>query len=104
MPDHSPGHTADPGNIILNGHIDVPPERLDAVAAALPDHIALTRAEPGCLFFDVRPCPDVAGRFLVSERFTDQAAFDAHQARAKASPWAEVTDGIPRDYQITVAG
>jgi len=37
----------------------------------------------------------------VNELFADRAAFDAHQARGGASVWAEVTRGLPRDYQIT---
>lgn len=90
------------GTVTLTGHIDVPPERMDDVQAALPTHIALTLAEPGCQSFDVSPCPDVEGRFLVAEAFVDQQAFDAHQARTKASDWAKVTDGIPRDYSIRV--
>ncbi|MBO9400814.1 antibiotic biosynthesis monooxygenase [Shimia sp. R9_3] len=87
--------------IRLTGHIDVPSERQEAVAAALPAHIALTRAEPGCLSFDVTQDPANAGRYNFSELFVDQAAFDAHQARASASDWAAVTAGIPRHYQIT---
>lgn len=86
--------------IYLNGHIDVPQDRLDAVAKALPAHIELTRTEPGCLSFEVVPCKDIAGRYLVSEIFTDQAAFDAHQQRMKTSHWFTVTQGIPRDYTI----
>ena len=86
--------------IKLTGYIDVPADRLEAVTAALPDHIALTRAEPGCLSFEVTPDPAQHGRFTVAERFTDRAAFDAHQARAGASPWAEITAGIPRHYQV----
>ncbi|WP_095589766.1 putative quinol monooxygenase [Actibacterium ureilyticum] len=86
--------------IRLTGHIDVPADRRAAVMAALPDHIRLTRAEPGCLAFDVTPDPSVPGRLLVSELFTDQTAFDAHQARAGASDWAQVTAGIPRHYSI----
>ncbi|CUH53385.1 putative quinol monooxygenase [Shimia marina] len=88
-------------NIRLIGHINVPSHRLDAVAAALPAHIALTRAEPGCLFFDVTPDITIAGRYNVCELFVDQSAFDAHQARAAASDWADVTARIPRHYQIT---
>jgi quinol monooxygenase YgiN len=87
--------------ITLTGYIDVPADRLDAVAAALPAHIALTRQEPGCLSFDVTPDADVPGRFNVAERFSSRADFDAHQARMKSSPWAEITAGIPRHYQIT---
>ncbi|MBB4007095.1 putative quinol monooxygenase [Allorhizobium taibaishanense] len=84
----------------MNGHIDVPQERLAEVEAALPLHIELTRAEPGCLSFQVTPCPDVPGRFLVAESFADQTSFEAHQARTKASAWFAATQGIARDYQI----
>ncbi len=86
--------------IRLTGHIDVPPDRRAAVAAALPDHIRLTRAEPGCLSFEVTPDPETAGRFIVRETFRDRAAFDAHQARMRGSDWAVVTAGIPRHYRI----
>ncbi|HBF30269.1 antibiotic biosynthesis monooxygenase [Rhizobium sp.] len=88
--------------VYLDGHIDVPQARLDAVTAALPVHIALTRAEPGYLSFNVTPCTEVAGRLLVSEVFAHQAAFDAHQARTKASEWFQVTKDIPRDYKIRI--
>ncbi len=87
--------------IQLKGYMDVTPERIDAVTKAVGDHIALTRAEPGCLSFEVTPCPDVTGRFLVAETFADRAAFDHHQSRTSTSPWAEITAGLPRDYTIT---
>lgn len=84
----------------LTGYIDVPEDRLAEVSTALPNHIALTLAEAGCLSFEVTPDPDLPGRFNVAELFVDRAAFDAHQARAKASHWFAVTQGIPRHYQI----
>ena len=70
------------------------------VRAALPEHVRLTRAEPGCLRFDVTPTDDPLV-WAVSEAFTDAAAFEAHQARASASAWAHATKGIARDYQTT---
>ena len=69
------------------------------VRAALPDHVRLTRAEPGCVRFDVLPTDDPLV-WTVSEEFTDPAAFEAHQARAGASDWARATKGIARDYTI----
>ncbi|MDA5094841.1 putative quinol monooxygenase [Aliiroseovarius sp. KMU-50] len=87
--------------IVLTGYIDVPEDRLTAVSAALPAHISLTLAEPGCLSFEVLPDPDVPGRFNVSERFANRADFDAHQSRMKSSPWADVTKGIQRHYQVS---
>lgn len=86
--------------IKLSGHIDVPADRLDKVCIALESHIALTRAEAGCIRFEVTPCDTVAGRFQVSELFTDRASFEAHQARVQGSDWGTLTAGIPRKYQI----
>lgn len=87
--------------VVLTGYIDVPSERLPEVIAALPDHIALTLREKGCIAFSVTPDPKLPGRFNVSERFASKADFDAHQARMKASDWARVTAGIPRHYSIS---
>ncbi len=66
----------------------------------LPDHIRLTRAEPGCLKFEVFRSHSDPTRFAVSEAFRDRAAFEAHQARAAGTTWAKVTKDIPRDYKI----
>ncbi len=87
--------------IRLTGYIQVPDDRFSDVRAGLADHIRLTRQEPGCISFEVTENPDIPGRFDVAETFADKAAFDAHQTRIKASPWAEITAGIPRDYDIT---
>ncbi len=86
--------------IRLTGHIDVPTDRLDSIEAALVEHKALSRAESGCIAFSVEPCDQVEGRFLVSELFRDQAAFEAHQTRVKASDWGRISAGIPRNYKI----
>jgi quinol monooxygenase YgiN len=86
--------------IRLTGHIDVPEARRAAVAAALPEHIRLTRAEPGCRSFDVTADPDVAGRYRVAESFASRADFDVHQQRTGARDWARVSAGIARSYTI----
>jgi quinol monooxygenase YgiN len=88
------------GIIRLSGHIDVPLDRLAEVQTALPDHIRLTLAEPGCQHFDVTPDPLIAGRFNVTEAFATRADFDAHQTRTQASDWARIASNIPRDYKI----
>lgn len=76
-------------------------EEADRVSELLPEHIRLTRAEPGCLRFEVLRSHADPVRFAVSEAFADRAAFEAHQARASATIWAKVTKGIPREYEIT---
>lgn len=69
----------------------------------LPEHIRLTRAEPGCLSFDVTRTDDPM-IWQVDEAFTDREAFDAHQTRTGASDWAAQTADIARDYAITEEG
>lgn len=86
--------------IYLDGSVTFEDDNLGPVRAALQDHIAATRAEPGCVRFDVTEDPDQPGRFIVSECFVDQASFDAHQERAGASPWATASKGGIRDYKI----
>ncbi len=90
------------GSFRLEGYIDVPADRVGQVSEALKDHIKLTREEEGCIFFNVNPCSEVEGRFLVSEAFVDEAAFQFHQTRAGASPWAEASAGVPREYKTWV--
>ncbi len=87
--------------VILKGFIIVPPNDLAAVKGELDNHICLTRAETGCLIFEVtqdslNPC-----RFDVYEEFVDQAAFQAHQARVKSSRWGEITVNVERCYTVT---
>lgn len=86
--------------IVLQGYIEVPAADLEAVAGALPDHIRLTRAEPGCLVFEVTQDPDDPGRFAVYEEFASKAAFDHHQQRTQASPWWRVTATAARHYTV----
>lgn len=86
------------GRLICKTHAEA-----RAVMMALPAHIRLTRAETGCLSFDVVPTEDPL-IWQVDEAFADRAAFDAHQARAAATDWAAQTAGITRDYVITDAG
>ena len=80
----------------LEGHMELPEDRRDAVLEALPEHVRLTRAEPGCESFEVSPGAD---RLDVRESFRDEAAFRLHQARISGTDWEAVTRGLGRDYR-----
>ncbi len=86
--------------IKLRGHIAVPRAHRPAVAAALDEHIRLTRAEPGCLRFDVVPDPTRPGRYAVAEDFRTRADLERHQQRIKGTVWAAASAGAARHYQI----
>lgn len=72
---------------------------VETVQRHLPEHISLTRAEPGCISFEVSQTDDPLV-WRVEELFTDQAAFDFHQKRTRASEWFDATAAIAREYEI----
>ncbi len=87
--------------IRLSGHIFCTNEQdLASLRTHLPDHMRLSRSEPGCLSFNVTQTADPL-IWAVEESFRDQAAFDAHQTRTRASRWFAATSHILRDYEIT---
>ena len=90
------------GKVRLEGHLAAPPERLFQVATALPAHIALTLAEPGCISFEVNQSTITPGQFLLRADFVDQAAVDHHHARSRASAWAQATAGLDHHYSLTI--
>lgn len=69
------------------------------VTTHLPEHIALTRAERGCLSFEVAATDDPLV-WTVEERFASEDAFATHQARVTESEWGRSTAGIERQYEM----
>ena len=74
-------------------------EESESVRRFLPEHIQLTKNEPGCVRFDVQETSDPL-IWTVEELFVDQKSFDAHQERTKQSQWAAETAAIVRQYEI----
>lgn len=83
--------------VALDGHLACA-DRAQMLAALslLPDHARLSRAEPGCLHFEV--AQDAANPMIwhLSELFADAGAFAAHQARSIASEWGRGSTGLTR--------
>ncbi|NDR58272.1 putative quinol monooxygenase [Aliiruegeria sabulilitoris] len=86
--------------ITVTGYIDVPEDRRAVVAPAFEEHMRLSLLEPGCEMFELRQDSDVPGRFHVSERYADSDALEAHKARAAASDWARISEGLPRNLEF----
>lgn len=86
-------------SVSLTGHLICTTEDQAAtVQRHLPDHIRLSRAEPGCLAFEVAQIAPLI--WQVRESFATRADFDAHQTRTRASDWFRLTSGIAREYEI----
>ncbi|MDF9279431.1 antibiotic biosynthesis monooxygenase [Arthrobacter sp. EH-1B-1] len=87
-------------NVFLSGQL-VCRDRHEAaiVAQFLPLHIELTRAEQGCLSFEVNVTENPLV-WQVDEQFEDAASFRAHQQRVSGSAWGRATGDIARRYEI----
>lgn len=68
----------------------------------LPEHVALSRAEPGNLRFDLAQSEDPLIWHL-DELFVDDAAFRAHQSRTRTSRWGMDSAALGRDFTRTEA-
>ena len=82
------------GRLVCSGQ-----EQVAVVTQHLPLHIKLTRAEPGCLSFEVTPTQNPL-IWQVEEQFQDGDSFHAHQQRVAGSEWGRATASIDRHYEI----
>ena len=96
--DDEPGTTA--VEIRLTGRLVCRNDAEAAIVAThLPEHIELTRAERGCLAFEVSATDDPL-EWTVEEHFASKDAFATHQTRIASSDWGRSTAGIERQYEI----
>jgi len=87
--------------VTIKGYIKVPFEELEIIKNCLSEHIENTLNEDGCLKFEVKQDETNKCVFHVFEKFIDSDAFNAHQARAKASDWGVMTKNVQRVYEKT---
>ncbi|MEO6510889.1 MAG: putative quinol monooxygenase [Nocardioides sp.] len=73
--------------------IPAKPEAADAIRAALKELVAATLAEDGCLAYDLFESASAPGTFVTVERWTDQAALDAHMAMPHVAAAFAAADG-----------
>jgi quinol monooxygenase YgiN len=72
--------------IIISGTFEFDPDQRDAYITSRHEGMRTSRAEPGCLEYTFSADPLDAGRVLLFERWTDQAALDAHIAGMRSAP------------------
>ena len=77
--------------MVLIDFIVVPERKVGVILNRLPEYIALTLAEPGCLAFTASHLADKPTIFDVYEKFDGAESFAARQARVQASPWGADT-------------
>jgi quinol monooxygenase YgiN len=64
--------------MVLIARFHALPDRREELRAALGELAPPTRAEPGCLSFEVLASSREPGLFFIHSRWFDEAAFNAH--------------------------
>lgn len=64
--------------LIVVATIDAQPQHIDAVRAALEAVVPPSRAESGCLRYELHVDNNIPTRFIMLEEWTDKAALAAH--------------------------
>ena len=81
--------------------IPVKPEAVDQVRAALQTLVAETRAEEGCISYDLYESAAAPGTFVTLERWADGAALDAHMGTPHvATAFAAASEALSGEVQI----
>jgi quinol monooxygenase YgiN len=65
-------------NIVLNVHLTAAPGQEQILEQQLVALLEPTRAESGCVSYELHRDPENPGKFMFHECFSGQAALDAH--------------------------
>jgi len=84
----------------VSGIMKVSKADFENIKQALPNHIRLSREEPGCVVFKVWQDEAWPRKFHVLESFESPEAFQKHQERIMNSEWGLVSRNAVRDYDI----
>ena len=68
--------------IITIAHARVEPMEREMFLTAVPAFLRATRAEPGCIVYDIVESVDEPNHFVTVERWDERASVDAHMAAA----------------------
>lgn len=80
--------------LLIVGAVRLPPENLERAKPVMRAMVEASRAEAGCLEYGYAEDLFVPGLIHVKERWTDQAALDAHFASAHIAAWRASWAGL----------
>lgn len=89
--------------LLIVGTVRLPPENLERAKHVMEVMVQASRAEAGCLEYVYAEDLFVPGLIHVKERWTEQAALDAHFASAHIQAWRASWEGLgigERDLKV----
>ncbi len=87
-----------PLTLVANIHAN--PDNADAVLTALKALVAPTRAEAGCIGYDLHTDNNDPAHFVFYECWTDKAAMDQHMATPHIAAFRAATQGMIAKFTL----
>ena len=87
-------------NLTIVAHITAKPESVDLVRAELLELIEPTRAEDGCVQYDLHQDDEDPTRFLFFENWSSREQWQVHMKSPHLEAFIAATDGAVADLAI----
>ncbi|OSQ36717.1 putative quinol monooxygenase [Thalassospira mesophila] len=84
--------------IVANIHAD--PSQIDLVKAELEKLVPLTRAEEGCICYDLHRDNEDPAHFMFFEIWETRALWQTHMQAPHIAAYAQATDGAVVDFRL----
>ena len=85
--------------IVANIHAN--PDRIGLVKAELEKLVSVTRAEDGCINYDLHQDNDDPARFTFYENWESREMWQAHMRAPHLAAYMEATDGAVAEFTVS---
>ncbi|MEM8973657.1 MAG: putative quinol monooxygenase [Pseudomonadota bacterium] len=87
--------------LTIVANIKANPDKIDLVKAELLKLIAITRAEAGCINYDLHQDNDNPAHFLFYENWESRELWQTHMGAPHLSAYMEATDGAVEEFTLS---
>lgn len=87
-------------DLTIVANIKAKSDKIDLVKAELEKLIATTRAEEGCLQYDLHQDNDNPAHFLFFENWTSRALWQAHMGNQHLQDYKVATEGAIEEFTL----
>lgn len=86
--------------LTIVAHIHAHPDQVDGVLARLKALVASTRAEEGCLQYDLHQDDEDPAHFLFYENWESRERWQAHMETPHIAAWREFAEGAVASFAV----
>lgn len=86
--------------LTIIANIQAKPEQIDLVKAELEKLIPISRAEPGCIDYDLHQDNEDPAHFLFYENWESRELWQAHMAQPHLADFLAATEGMVETFTV----